>query len=164
MTPLDSAPPPPDQVLALIRGELSSPRRWFYRAILLGAAIMTAAIVSLWATEPRPLPTRLHVAFAAMTAIGAGWIAVLTWILTRRNCPTALDRLATSWMATIACALFIAVAIPIALSRARADHAALYLGAVGLVLLAAAALNLRLAYSHGAKLRAQLAKLSRTAR
>jgi hypothetical protein len=148
----------------LIRGELSSPRRWFYRAILLAASVMTAAIVSLWATEPRPLPLRLHVAFAAMTAIGAGWIAVLVWILTRRNCPTAIDRLATSWMATIACALFLAVSIPIALHRGRADHAALYLGAAGLLLLSVAALNLKLAYSLRAKLRAQLAELSRTVR
>jgi hypothetical protein len=164
MTLLESSPPSPDRALAVIRGELSSPRRWFYRAILLAASVMTAAIVSLWATEPGPLPMRLHLAFAAMTAIGGGWIAVLIWVLTRRNCPTAIDRLATSWMATVACALFLAVAIPIALSRDRADHAALYLGGVGMLLLGVAVLNLRGAYSLRARLRGQLAELSRTER
>jgi hypothetical protein len=146
----------------MIRGELTSPRRWFYRAILLAASVMTAAIVSLWATEPRPLPTRLHVAFAAMSAIGAGWIAVLVWVLSRRNCPTAVDRLATSWMATIACALFLAVAIPIALSRGRTEQAALWLGVVGVFFLSVAVWNLLAAYSLRARLRAKLAELDGT--
>jgi hypothetical protein len=145
----------------MIRGDLSSPRRWFYRAVLLAASVMTAAIVSLWATQPRPLLMRLHVAFAAMPAIGAGWIAILIWILTRRNCPTAIDRLATSWMATAACTLFLAVSIPIALSRGRADHAALWLGVAGVLFLSVAMFNLLGAYALRRKLRAPLEDLSR---
>ena len=163
MTKIDSTPPPSDRVLAMIRGELAPARRWLYRATLLAASVVTAAIVSLWTTEPRSLPLRLHVAFAALTAVGAGWIAVLTWILTRRNCPTALDRLATSWMATVACVLFLAVSIPVALSRGRTGHAALWLGAVGVLFLCVAAFNLWGAYTLRAKLRSQLAVLKQAA-
>ena len=149
-----------DQVLALVRGELSSPRRWWYRLLLLAISIWVAAIASLWVTEPGPLPLRLHVAFAAFTAIGVGWIGVLTWILTRRSCPTALDRIATSWMATIACGLFLLVAVPIALIRDQSG-VALGLGLVGLTLLAIALVLLRGAYSLRASLRTRLADLER---
>jgi hypothetical protein len=155
MKPHDSVPPPTEQVLALIRGELSSPRRWLYRLILTTTSIVVAAILSLWLTEPGPLPIRLHVAFAAMTAIGFGWIGVLTWILTRRNCPSVQDRVATGWMATVACSLFLAVSVPISLIRGH-TLAAFWLGVTGLALLGVALLLLRGAYSLRARLRSQL--------
>ena len=98
-------PPSTENVLALVRGELSARRRWFYRGVLLAASIGVAVIVSLWTTEPRPLPVRLHVAFAGLSVIGVSWIGVLSWILSRRYCPTAIDRIATAWVATGACSI-----------------------------------------------------------
>ena len=147
-----------DEVLALVRGELSTGRRWAYRLVLLLASLGVAALLSLWLTEPGPLPLRLHVAFAMLTCVASGWIGVLTWILTRRNCPTALDRLATAWMATIACSLFLAVSLPIAVMRGNLA-AALSLGLLGIVLLGAALLMLRTAYTLRAQLRSKLAEL-----
>lgn len=153
--------PSTDPVLALIRGELSSARRWFYRVILLATSVWVAAILSLWMTEPGPLPGRLHVAFAALTVVGIGWISVLLWILIRRRCPTALDRLATSWMATLACCVFLAVSLPIALLRGHL-LAAMSLGVTGLALLGAALFMLRGAYLLRARLQRKLAELERT--
>ena len=154
----DSIASSTERALAIVRGELSSGRRWAYRLILLAAGVFVAAILSLWTTEPGPLPLRLHVAFATLTCIGSGWICVLTWILTRRNCPTALDRLATAWMATIACSLSLAVSVPIALMRGD-TQAALYLGVIGFALLGVALYLLRAVYRFRAKLRSRLSGL-----
>lgn len=153
----DFATPSPDSILALVHGELSSGKRWAYRLILLAASVGVAALASLWSTEAGPLPLRLHVAFAALTVIGVGWVGVLTWILTRRNCPTALDRLATAWMATIACSLFLIVSLAIAAARGEVG-AALSLGLLGLGLLGFAVVMLRAAYAQRARLRRELAK------
>lgn len=80
---MDRMPAPPtDKILAVIHGELSARRRWFYRVMLVGVGGLLAAVLSLWMTEPGPLPTRLHIAFATIALIQAGWIIVFTWILT----------------------------------------------------------------------------------
>ena len=113
----DDQLPPIESVLALVRGELSPAKRWSYRVILLLASVGVAAILSLWITEPRPLPTRLHVAFGVLCSIGLGWVSVLSWILLQRGCPLAIDRLATAWMATAACGLSLIVSVAIAGSR-----------------------------------------------
>ncbi len=154
----DPDPSSPERALALVRGELSSGRRWAYRLVLLAASLGVAAILSLWTTEPGPLPLRLHVAFATLTFIGSGWICVLTWVLARRNCPTAFDRVATAWMAAIACLISLAVSVSIAVSRGNMQ-AALYLGVIGLALLAVALLSLRGVYRFRANLRTKLAEL-----
>ena len=151
----DSIPSSTERALAIVRGELSSGWRWAYRLILLAASVCVAAILSLWTTEPGPLPLRLHVAFATLICIGSGWICVLTWILTRRNCPTALDRLATAWMATIACSSSLAISVPIALLRGNMQ-AALYLGVIGFALLCVALSLLRGVYRFRAKLKSKL--------
>ncbi|MBC7968274.1 MAG: hypothetical protein H7Z17_20400 [Fuerstia sp.] len=153
--------PPIEPVLALVHGELSRAKRWSYRIILLLASVEVAALLSLWVTEPKPLPTRLHVAFGAMTCIGLGWIGVLTWILARRNCPTVLDRLATAWMATAACSVSLVVSLSIALVR-NDINAAVAAGGSGLVLLSLAVLLLNRAYSLRATLRARLKELQAT--
>jgi hypothetical protein len=154
------SPPSTDQVMALIRGELSSPRRWFYRCVLLAASIGVAVILSLWITEPRQLPLRLHVAFAGLSAIGMSWIGVLTWILWRRRCPTALDRIATGWVATGACVLFLFIAVPIAVMRDRAGGVVCLI-LVGMFFLSIAVSMLWSAYSQRNYLRAKLAELER---
>jgi|GEM_PF-3459182 len=159
----DSISPSTERALAIVRGELSSGRRWAYRLILLGASACVALILSLWTTEPGPLPLRLHIAFAALTCIGSGWICVLMWILTRRNCPTALDRLATAWMATIACSLSLAISVPIALLRGNMQ-AALYLGVIGFALLCVALFLLRAVYRFRAKLKTKLSGLESSPR
>ena len=147
-----------DAAHMLVRGELSSGKRWFYRIILLGASIALAVVLSLWTTEPRPLPVRLHTAFGAMALISCGWIGVLSWLLCRRFCPTAIDRIATTWMATIACGLFLAVALPISLLRGQ-FVAATGLSLVGLIMLGTSLALLRSAYAWRTELRGRLAEL-----
>lgn len=144
-----------DKALAAVRGELSSGRRGVYRLLLVVNAIWVAAVVSLWLTEPGPLPPRLHAAFAGITAVGAGWIAVLTWILTRRSCPTALDRIATGWMACGACSVFLMVAVPIAILR-DAGSLTWWLAATGGVMLTIAGFVLRSAYAQRRRLMARV--------
>ncbi len=159
----DSIPPSSEPILAMVRGELSSSRRWFYRLMLLAVSVVLASLLALWVTEPGPLPGRLHFSFAAMTCIALGWVGVLTWILTRRSCPTALDRVATTWMATLACCVFLAVSVPIALFRGH-TQAALWLGVTGGAMLVGALFLLRRAYSLRARLRAKLAELEGVSR
>jgi hypothetical protein len=152
--------PSTDEVMALIRGELSSHRRWFYRGVLLAASVGLAAILSLWTTEPRPLPLRLHVAFAGLTLINVAWIGVLSWTLLRRYCPTALDRIATAWVATGACTLFLLMAVSIALVRGQMGEA-MWIGVVGFVLFSVALIMLWRAYVERNKLQSRLASLER---
>jgi hypothetical protein len=153
-------PPATDKVMALVRGELSSPRRWFYRIVLVAASIGLAVILSLWTTEPRPLPSRLHVAFAGLTLIAVSWIGVLSWILSRRYCPTALDRILTGWVATGACTLFLVMAVGIAISRNRIGEV-MWVAALGVFLLAVAMGILWKAYAERARLRARLVELTK---
>lgn len=157
MNPTDT--PPAGAALAAVRGELTSPRRWAYRVLLTVISVWTAALAALWATEPRPLPTRLHAAFAVMVAIGVGWVGALGWVLARRRCPTAGDRVALAWMAAAACGLALAASVTIALFRGEPGAAA-GLGAVGVALLAAAGVGLRRAYALRAELRAKLNDLT----
>jgi len=159
----NSTPPSPDPILAMIRGELSPTRRWLYRSILVVTSIVAAVILALWVTEPKPLPLRLHLSFAAMTSIAAGWISILTWILIRRNCPTALDRLATAWMALAACSIFLVVSLTIALVRESTD-AVLYLGSLGFIQVGIALFMLKSAYSLRSTLRAKLAEMNASGR
>lgn len=150
--------PSTEPIHAIVRGELSSARRTGYRLMLVVVSILLALLTTLWVTEPGPLPARLHVSFAAMSGIAVGWIGVLVWILTRRSCPTAIDRLATSWMATVACGVFLVVSLSIAVIRGDAN-AALGLGVTGLGLLSLALFLLRRSYALKARLQSKLAQL-----
>lgn len=152
--------PPLDGAMKIVRGELSSSKRWMYRGLLIVTSIWVAALVAMWMTEPRELPLQLNVAFTGLTMIGFGWIGVLVWILTRRSCPTALDRIATGWMATVACSFSLVLSVAIALIRENGWAAAI-LAVLGLVLLGAAMLMLRSAYSMKARLLASLQALKK---
>ncbi len=111
------SPPPTEPVVVMIQGQLSTTRRWLYRVLLVVCCVVVAAISSLWMTEPRRLPLRLHIAFAASVMIGFGWICVLMWLLWRRSCFSVVDQVVTGWTATVASCGFLVVALPIAVSR-----------------------------------------------
>lgn len=153
--------PSETQVLEIIHGELSSSKRWTYRLILGLSLIFVLGLLSMWLTEPEPLPTRLNVAFGSLTLIGTGWIGVLTWILFQKTCPSAIDRIATSWMATFATTLSLLVSVSIAVLR-NDYTAAVSLGVLGTALLSIALLCLVRAYSHRKRLKSRLAELSKS--
>jgi hypothetical protein len=102
-TPMDSI----DNVRKLASGELSLRARIGYVALLLGSAVMTAVIVSLWITEPH-LPARARVAFCVMTLIGAAWAALSLWALTTRRVLLARDRVIAGRMAVTFTGVFVA--------------------------------------------------------
>ena len=160
---MNNPQPSTEPILAIVRGELSPTRRWVYRVMLLMVSVLLALLVALWVTEPGPLPRRLHISFAGMSSIAVGWVAVLAWILTRRSCPTAIDRLATNWMATLACCAFLAISVPIALFRGQ-TQAALGLGVTGVGMLALALFLLRGTYALRARLRTKLTELEAASR
>jgi hypothetical protein len=162
MTTYSKNVPSTDLVMAMIRGELTSGRRWFYRGVLLLASVGLGVILSLWMTEPRELPMRLHLAFGALSVINAAWIGVTTWILLRRRCPTALDRIATAWVATGACVLFLCVAVGVAVSRERVGEV-FWVALLGVLLLSVALLMLWRAYAMRKELRRKLAELEQPA-
>ena len=135
-----------DVALRIVRGELSNTRRWMYRVLLMVIFVWVTAMASMWLTEPAGLPVLTNVAFAAMTVIGFGWVGVLVWILTRKSCPTALDRIATGWMATLACSVSLVLSVAVALVRNN-QWAALMLAVSGLTMLVAAILLLCSGYS-----------------
>jgi hypothetical protein len=89
---------------------LSMKSRAGYTLLLVTAIAMTGITGSLLATE-RGLPGRTRIAFAVMTLIGAAWTALAGWVLARRHVLFAKHRIAASWLAVAACALFLAGAI-----------------------------------------------------
>ncbi len=97
-------------VRALAGAELSLKSRIGYVALLLVSLGMTAVIVSLWVTEPA-LPARTRWAFAAMTLIGASWIALSAWALRARRPLFARDRVIAGRMAVAFTAVFAAAAL-----------------------------------------------------
>jgi hypothetical protein len=150
--------PSTDAALSIVNSELSSRQRWIHWSILLLNFAVMAGVLSLWTTEPKPLPTRLHIGFAAIVGLAACWIAVLGWILARKHCQTAVARLATAWVAAIGSLLFFVIGISVSMSRSDSS-AALILGSVGVVLIAGTVLMLRRAWADQAGLKAKLAEL-----
>jgi len=148
-----------ERIMALVRGELSTRRRWCYRLFLVLVSLVLALVLSLWTTEPAPLPMRTHVAFAAICSIALGWIVVLSTILLARNCPSAIDRLATAWMATVASFVFVSGAVVIALVRENWSAVGAVFG-LGAAFMLASILLLRAAYSHRQHLREQVIRLA----
>lgn len=144
------------RVLDLVRAELTSKRRWVHRVGLVGALIMLAVILSLWTTEPGPLPMRLHGAFGLMSAIAVGWIAIIGNILWRKNCPTARDQIATATMSVVGSLTFTVAAVVI--TSLRGDIAALAtLAALGMSLTLLASLHLRFSLRWRGELQRRLA-------
>jgi hypothetical protein len=161
-TPSSSlAPPPIDSALALIEQELAPSRHRRHALLLVADVVVVGAIVGLWSTEPGPLPTRLHVAFATLVGIGAAWIGTLLWLRTRRAA-LADDRVALARAAVGASGAFVLVATGIALGRAETG-AAWAIGSVGAGFLTLALLLLARATRQRALLRELRARLEATA-
>ncbi|MGH8082268.1 MAG: hypothetical protein ACREP7_16960 [Lysobacter sp.] len=95
----------PDRLRRLLERELSPAARAGYLALLLVASFASAALVSLWITEPS-LPARTHAAFALLLAINLSWSAFAVWALRHRRVLYARHRLVSTRLASAFCAIF----------------------------------------------------------
>ena len=143
-TPYDvsSSTLPPASAAALkqlVDAELSMPSRLGYVALLLAALTMTGVVGTLWATEPS-LPTRVHVAFGVMLAIGASWVVFALWVLTHRRILLARHQIVAGRMAVTFTSVFMlgSLAVGYATGRPEAYKAA----AVGVLMLGLAVVTL----------------------
>jgi membrane associated rhomboid family serine protease len=143
---------------ALAAAELSLTARLRYVALLLAALAMTIVVAALWATEPA-LPASTQAAFAAMIAIGGGWIAFASWVLTRRYPLFARDRVIAGRMAVAFACVFVAGALAVGVTTGMTSAYAA--AAVGVAMAAAAAALLVRAQRTVARLSARRDELQR---
>jgi len=146
-----------DDVIEMLEKDLSIASR--VRAVLVGlaGAAMAILIVLLWSTEPEPLPTATAVLFGAMTAIGTAWAGYGVWVVTRRHPLYAQDSIVAGRMATTFAIAF-AIGAPAITADQGSAPAAL---AVGLTLVAAAAVSWAMAVRRRRRLLAMRAELER---
>jgi hypothetical protein len=134
------------------------PARVGYVVLMLVALCGMAGLVSLWVTEPG-LPGRTHAAFAAMTALCAGWAGLAAWVLRTRRVLLGYDRVLAGRMAVTGSGLFTMGMITAA---ALTGQAAAWSGVLlGAVMVAVAMVQLRRAGRRVLELVAQRDALAR---
>ena len=123
--------------------ELSPASRFGYVVLLLVSLAMTTATGSLWLTEAA-LPARASIALLVLTAIGTSWTGFAIWVLTHRRILFARHSIVAGRMAVTFTSVFIAGALAVGItSGGTAPFAA---AGCGIVMLAAAVVNLRRAH------------------
>lgn len=132
-------PAHPATLRALMDAELSLRSRLAYVALLLVALMMTSVIAALWMTEP-VLPARTQVAFGAMIVIGLSWVGFALWVLTHRRVLLAPHSIVAGRMAVTFTGAFVIGAL--VLRYAQGSPGALAAAAMGVGMLAAAAILL----------------------
>jgi len=85
---------------------LSPASRYAHVGVLLLALIMSALVLALLLTEAS-LPGRTRVALGALLALGIGWCAYSTWVLTCRRTLLVNQQLVAGWMAVAGTAAFL---------------------------------------------------------
>jgi hypothetical protein len=136
----------------LLAGELSLSARLGYVALLLAALTMTVVIGSLWLTEPM-LPTRTHVAFVLMVAIGCSWVVFALRVLRTRRILLGRHRVVAGRMAVVFTGAFMLGSVTI--GYAAGSSASLIAAGVGLVMFAVAVILLVRAHRQVARLTAR---------
>ena len=139
-----------DEMVDRLTAQLSRRRRLADAAALVAGLTGAAFVVLLWSTEP-DLPTRTHVAFAGLTALGLGWAGYGSWALARRTPLFVVDRVVTAWLALGATVLLVGGTVVL---RATAETAPVLPVVLAALLLVAAA-------AHLARVRARRAALVR---
>lgn len=153
--------PPPTlaaELRRLTQLELSPRARAGYVALLLASAAMTAIVGALLLTE-RGLPPRTQIAFATLAAIGLGWIAFASWVLTHTRILLGRQRVVASRMAVLFAAVFTAGALVVGVTTGQ--PAAFAAAGLGLGMLALAGAQLVRARRRFAELSSRRAALER---
>ncbi|XTZ14502.1 hypothetical protein ACQSSU_23880 [Micromonospora echinospora] len=71
-------------------------------AALLAGLAGAVFVVSLWWSEPGPLPGRTQLAFALFTVFSVAWACYGGWLLTRKVPLFATEQVIAAWIALIA--------------------------------------------------------------
>lgn len=146
-------------VRALMNTQLSLAARVGHVVLLLGAAAMTVAVGSLWATEPS-LPPRTHLAFGVLTSIGMAWVTYAAWVLTTRRVLFGRHRVIAGRMAIVFAGVFTLGSLTVAVTTGHpAGHTAAVLGAM---MLGVSGWLLARAQREVARLSARRAEIERT--
>jgi hypothetical protein len=158
MTRIEPASLTIEQVQDMVRRELSAPTRIGYMLMLLITLTGACLVATLWLTEPAPLPTRTHVAFAALVAINAVWSVLFSWVLIQRKVLFAAHRVIAGWMALVFCGGFLIAGLMISMMRGSVTGM-IAVGLVGSAQIAVAILMLRRARRHRRQLLARREEL-----
>jgi hypothetical protein len=125
------------EVLAILDRHLSRSERLRYLAVGLASFVVTAVTGSLWATETS-LPLRTHLAFGGIVGLGTAWMAVVTYVLTRRRPLYAADRVLATGLAVGATSI-VGIATTVLAGIRGGVLAGVCVGAVAMALVAAGA-------------------------
>jgi hypothetical protein len=153
-----TAPTPSAELRRLVAAELSLTARLGYVLLLLAALTMTTIVTALWLTEP-VLPVRARIAFAVLDVIGASWMVFALWVLTRRRALFARDSVIAGRMAVTFSSVFVVGAL--ATGAVTGDRAPFAAAALGVVMVAVAAIQLSRANRAVARLRDRREALER---
>jgi hypothetical protein len=96
----------PEQVQALVRGELSGRSKILHAALLVAALAMASVVVSVWVTEAT-LPMRTHAAFAAVVIIALGWSVHAIRVLTHKAILLVPHQVQAARLSMAACVVFL---------------------------------------------------------
>lgn len=126
-----------DEILRRLRPEMSAWSRLGYLYLLLVGLGGGGMIGLLWATEPGPLPLRLHLAFGGMILAGLTWAAFAGWVISARRPLFARERVIAGWIALVFSLAATLSGVVVGLGRGTEATLATTAG-VGSVLVAAA--------------------------
>lgn len=112
--------------------ELSLGRRIVVALVGVAGFVIAAGVVTLWSTEPLPLPAPTQIAFGAIVAIGVGWAVFALWSLRYRYPMFGRDRVVAWSIATAGSAVLAGVAIAIGVSRGWSPAAAGMIASIAL--------------------------------
>ncbi|SEM53561.1 hypothetical protein [Nonomuraea pusilla] len=126
-------------------------------ATLLAGVAGAVFMVTLWWSEPGPLPDRTQVAFAVLTVFCVAWAGYGGWLLTRRVVLFATDQVIAAWIGLAASLATTAVVTMTAVQRGTGVGLPLAVG--GLFVAVALALAVR-AHARQAALLRRLRELT----
>ncbi|MGW7478846.1 hypothetical protein ACWGH8_09720 [Nonomuraea muscovyensis] len=118
------------ELIERLEPSLSSARRVRAVAALLAGLAGVAFVAALWWTEPGPLPSRTHLAFALFFVICLAWTGYGGWLLTRRVPLFATDRVIAAWIGLAASVATTTVVAAVAVQRGTGPGPALAVGGV----------------------------------
>lgn len=102
-----------EEIIEIVRREVTPWRRFRGVVALVGGLVGGTLLVSLWATEPGPLPDRTNLAFALLTLFCVAWLVFGLWAVLRPAPIFAMDRVIAGWLALAASAVMTVVLVAV---------------------------------------------------